>query len=139
MTAPIQVNKPNKVVLACLDGRRLKGYVSNFSPMRDRCRLFPAENSPHDAGTDVELKSLKAIFFVRDFAGNREHHDAYDLTIRSHGRKIEVTFQDGEKIAGTTEGYNPQKLGFFLFPSDAESNNVRAFIINSSLQEVKFP
>jgi len=138
VTPPVQLNKPNKVVIGCLDGRRLKGYVSNFSATRDRFRLFPAENSPHQAGTDVELKTLKAIFFVKDFEGNREHKDAYDPNAQGHGRKIEVTFRDGEKIAGTTEGYNPQKPGFFLFPADPESNNVRVFIVNSNVQQVKF-
>jgi hypothetical protein len=55
-----------------------------------------------------------------------------------HGRKVEVTFQDGEKMAGTTEAYNPQKLGFFLFPADTESNNTRVFIVNSNVQKVLF-
>ena len=133
---PTQSSKPNKVVVALLDGQRLKGYVSNFSAVRDFFRLFPAENSPHEAGTDLQFKTLKAIFFVKDFEGHREHHDAYDVKAATHGRKIEVTFQDGEKIAGTTEAYNPQKLGFFLFPADPESNNARVFVVRSNVQKV---
>jgi hypothetical protein len=137
-TPPAPLNKPNKVVVARLDGQRLKGYVSNFSATRDYFRLFPAENSPHEAGTDVGFRTLKAVFFVKDFEGRREHHDTYDVKASAHGRKIEVTFQDGEKIVGTTEAYNPQKLGFFLFPADPESNNTRVFVINSNVQKVSF-
>ena len=137
-TPPASLSKPNKVVVARLDGQRLKGYVSNFSAIRDSFRLFPAENSPHEAGTDVQFKSLKAIFFVKDLQGNREHHDTYDVKAPGHGRKIEVTFRDGEKIAGTTEAYNPQKPGFFLFPADPESNNTRVFVVNSNVQKVSF-
>ena len=67
----------------------------------------------------MQLKSLKAIFFVKDFEGHREHHDACNLHALGHGRKIEVTFHDGEIMAGTTEAYNPHKPGFFLFPADS--------------------
>jgi hypothetical protein len=128
--------KPSKVVVACLDGQRLKGYVFNFSAVRDSLRLFPAENSPHEAGTDVKFQTLKAIFFVKDHEGHREHHDTYDMKTAGHGRKIEVTFRDGEKIMGSTEAYNPQKPGFFLFPADPEGNNIRIFVVNSNVQKV---
>src|SRR3989442_7495893 len=47
-----------------------------------------------------------------------------------HGRRLEVTFQDDEKLVGTSEAYNPQKLGFFLFPADGKSNNSRIFIVD---------
>ena len=87
---------------------------------------------------DVQFKTLKAIFFVKEFEGRREHHDAPGVKASAHGRKIEVTFQDGEKMAGTTEAYNPQKLGFFLFPGDEKSNNARVFVINSNVLKVSF-
>ncbi len=131
-------SKGNQVVVACTDGQRLKGYVSNFLPTRDSFRLFPAENSPQDQGKDLRLGNLKAIFFVKDLAGHSEHKDAYDVTKLSHGRKIEVTFADGEKIIGATEAYNPQKSGFFLFPADPESNNLRVFIVNRNAVKVVF-
>jgi hypothetical protein len=136
MPVPPQATNVNKVVVACLDGRRLKGYVANFLPTRDTFRLFPSENSPHDAGSDVKLSALKAIFFVKDFEGHKERHDAYDVKTAGHGRKLAVTFPDGEKIIGTTEAYNPQKIGFFLFPADPESNNIRIFIVNRETLKV---
>lgn len=129
--------RPSKVVAACLDGQRLKGYIFNFLATRDSFRLFPAENSPHEAGKDVKFNILKAIFFVKDLEGNRDHHDAYDLKAAGHGRKVEVTFRDGEKIIGSTEAYNPQKPGFFIFPADPEGNNLRIFVVNSSVQKVR--
>jgi hypothetical protein len=134
----VQLNRPNKVVIGCLDGRRLKGYVSNLSATHDHFRLFPAENSLHQAGTDVEFKAIKAIFFVKDFEGNRERKDAYDANAKGHGRRLEVTFLDGERITGMTEWYHSQNPGFFLFPADPESNNIRVFIVNGNVQQVKF-
>lgn len=136
-TPTTQLSKPSKVVVGCLDGQRLKGFVFNFSALREQFRLFPEENSPQHQGTDVKLETVKAIFFVKDFTGHREHHDSYDLKKGAHGRKLEVTFEDGEKLAGTTEAYNPKKVGFFIFPADSESNNSRVFVVNRNVREVK--
>ena len=131
------LHKPSKLVVACLDGRRLKGYVFNFSPLRDRFRLFPEETSPAQAGTDVEFASLKAVFFVKEFAGKPDHHDHYDLSAPHRGRVLEVKFRDGEKIIGVTEAWNPKNPGFFMVPADPESNNIRIFVINRNVDEVR--
>lgn len=127
----------SKVVVGRADGTRLKGYIFNFSPLRDSFRLFPEANSPQSQGTDVKLRDVKAIFFVKDFAGNRERNDSQQVNEGAHGRKLEVTFRDNEKITGTTEAYSPQKPGFFVFPADQESNNLRIFIVNASVRAVK--
>jgi len=84
------------------------------------------------------MKDLKAVFFVRDFNGNRGYQESQAVEGQRHGRRLEVTFQDDEKLVGTSEAYNPQKLGFFLFPADGKSNNSRIFIVNKNVQKVKF-
>jgi hypothetical protein len=124
-------------VVACLDGQRLKGYIFNFSAVRAQFRLFPEEMSPHAAGKEVKLEIVKAVFFVKDFEGHAEHHDQYELKAGAHGRKLEVTFQDGETIAGTTEAYHAEHAGFFIVPADPGSNNSRIFVVNTSVREVK--
>jgi len=136
-TSATPMSSASKVVVACMDGERRKGYVFNFSALRDSFRLFPEANSPQSAGNDLELRNVKAIFFVKDFAGNRERKDCYDGLDSAHGRKLEVTCSDGEKILGTTEAYNPKKSGFFMFPADRDSNNSRIFIVNANVSTVK--
>ncbi len=136
-TSPTQASSVSKVVVAKTGGGRLKGYIFNFSPMRDSFRLFPEPNSAQDAGTDVKLREVKAIFFVKDFHGNRERNDSQEVSAGVHGRKLEVTFRDDEKVSGTTEAYNPQKVGFFMFPADAGSNNARIFVVNAAVRQVK--
>lgn len=136
-TSASAMSSASKVVVAHMDGQRLKGYVFNFSALRDSFRLFPEANSPQTAGTDLELRDVKAIFFVKEFAGNRDRKDNYHSMDGAHGRKLEVTFKDGEKVPGTTEAYNPKKLGFFMFPADRESNNTRIFIVNANVAAVK--
>lgn len=136
VSPPISADKMNRAVVAFLDGRRLKGYVFNFSALKESFRLFPNEADRQQSGSDVFMKDLKAIFFVKDFAGNPAHKATPIGDEPRHGRKVVVTFKDGEQLSGTTEGYNPQKLGFFLFPVEENSNNLRVFVINKNALQV---
>jgi len=137
-TAPRAPEQANKVVVAFVDGRRLKGYVYDFSALRDSFNVFPADKRLHEPGTKVLMQDLKAVFFVKEFWGNPEYHDQPIVDEHIHGRKIEVIFRDGEKILGKTEGYNPQKPGFFMVPGDPASNNIRIFVVNRNVQQVQF-
>jgi hypothetical protein len=128
----------NKVVLAYLDGRRLRGCVYDFSPLKDTFRLSPENGLLQQRGTEVDLKDLKAVFFVKDFRGNSKYKESKNIEPGKPGRKIEVTFSDGEKVVGTTQAYNPQSKGFFVFPADAKSNSLRIFVVNLNVRDVKF-
>src|SRR6266702_6316200 len=133
---PTSVDKMNRAVVAFLDGRRLKGYLFNFSALKESFRLFRDGPAGQQSGSDVLMKDLKAIFFVKDFAGNPDYRKAPGVDAPKRGRKVAVTFQDGEELSGTTEGYNPQKLGFFVFPYDEDGNNLRVFVVNSNVRQV---
>jgi uncharacterized protein DUF6982 len=127
-----------KVVVAYLDGRRLKGYTNDFSPVRDQFFLFPegVDPKPGERGTPVRVAELKAVFFVKDFVGNpvpREATAAAPLP----GKKIEVIFADGEKLVGSSVAYNPRNLGFFIQPANLADNNERIFVINRNVKQVK--
>lgn len=86
----------------------------------------------------MEMKDLKAVFFVRDFVGNREYQEVSDRESFAHGRRIEVAFRDGEKLHGRTDAYNPQKIGFFMFPDDPKSNNIRIFVLSKNALHIQF-
>jgi len=128
----------NKAVVAYLDGRRLKGYIYNFSAQKDRFRLFLEQDTLQREGTDVQMKDLKAIFFAKDFVGNSEYKESQTLGSQNQGRRAEVTFRDGEKLVGTTDAYNPQKIGFFLVPADPRSNNLRVFVITKNATQIRW-
>jgi hypothetical protein len=55
-----------------------------------------------------------------------------------HGRKIEVTFKDGEVLVNTTVGYTPNRRGFFIFPADPKSNNLMVFVISAAVKKFGF-
>jgi hypothetical protein len=139
MGTPAQTpDRLNKVVVGFLNGSRVKGYAYDFSPLKDSFNLLPQENPLQGQGIKVAMKDLKALFFVRDFIGKPEYRESQLSDVPLHGRKIEVTFPDGEKIVGKTEGYNPQRLGFFVFPADPKSNNIRIFVVTKNARQVRF-
>ncbi len=127
-----------KVVARYKDGKILKGVTQNFFPNKDRFHLFPVDN-PSGPPAEVLIKDLKAVFIVRDFAGNPEYKERKEFEVggKTVGTKIEVTFQDGEVIVGSTVGYDLKRQGFFVFPADPQSNNLRAFVVSAAVKDVR--
>ena len=138
MATPIILASRNKAVVAFLDGRRMKGYVHGFSAQKDHFRLFSDEGTAQGEGAEVQMKDLKAIFFARDFVGNSEYGASQELKAQNQGRKAEVTFRDGEKLVGTADAYSPQRIGFFLVPTDPRSNNLRVFVIAKNATHIRW-
>jgi hypothetical protein len=79
-------------------------------------------------------------FFVKDFSGNRERNEVLGFPIEKPvvGRKIRVDFQDGETLIGTTQGYDPNRPGFFIIPADTGSNNEQCFVVTSATKQISF-
>jgi hypothetical protein len=125
----------SQVVVRYRDGRIVKGTTSNFVPARDGFHV----QTPAGEVAEVSQAELKALFFVRDLAGDPERADTNEFSPRrpAPGRKIRVEFEDGEVIVGTTQGYQPERPGFFVFPADAASNNERCFVITSATRRVR--
>ena len=131
--------EPIKVVVRYLNGKVLKGFTQDFLPNKDRFHLHPADKSSGES-LEVLTKDLKAIFFVQDFAGNPKYDERkkYMEAEKPQGRKVEVTFVDGEILVGSTLGYDPKRPGFFLFPVDPKSNNIRVFAISPAVKNVRY-
>jgi hypothetical protein len=130
----------NKVVARFTDGRIVKGTTVDFVPTR---QLFHVSVEMAAAGSKVEeinIKDLKALFFVKDFAGDPQHTERkeFDPSRPPVGRRIRVAFKDGEVLVGTTHGYQPGRQGFFLVPADATSNIERCYVVSGSAQEIAF-
>ena len=142
--APTHSATANRVVVALLDGRRLKGYVFNFSTDAVDFNVFPDPKGDEkkSPATLVEFKACKAIFFVRTHEGSKEGRDAERKAAEDparrppRGTKIKIIFSDGEEMMACTEVYAPQKKGFFAYPMDARSNNLRIYIVNVNVRQV---
>ena len=138
MATPDLLTSQNKAVVAFLDGRRMKGYIYSFSAQKDHFRLSFERDTAQGEGAEVQMKDLKAIFFARDFVGNSEHRAPQELDSQNQGRNAEVTFHDGEKLVGTADAYDPQRIGFFLVPSDPRSNNLRVFVVAKNARHIRW-
>src|SRR5947208_3439570 len=68
---------PGKVVARYVDGKVLKGYA-DFDPNQPSFCLVPIEN-PDGEGIEVQVRDLKALFFVRSFAGDPAYSESKDL------------------------------------------------------------
>ena len=130
----------NKVVVRYADGRLVKGMTADFLPAKDRFHLRLAGAPPDAAPLQILTKDLKALFFVKDFAGEpaRLEVNEFDPAHPQAGRRIRVVFNDGELLVGTTAGYQPGRPGFFVVPADPDSNNERCYVFTAATREVAF-
>ncbi len=128
----------NKVVARFTDGHMVKGVTADFVPAKDRFHV--SEAVAGSKPTEVQTKELKALFFVKDLAGNPQHADRkeFDPAHPAAGRRIRVEFNDGEILVGTTQGYQPGRPGFFLVPADVGSNIERCYVVSAAAREVRF-
>jgi len=51
---------------------------------------------------------------------------------------MEVTFQDGEVLVGSTLGYDPKRQGFFILPADPKSNNTRVYVVSIAVEKARY-
>jgi hypothetical protein len=126
-------------VIAYLDRRREKGVVYDFRPFGEGFTIYSPEDTARERGRPIEFKAIKAIYFVRTHEGNKDRRENKLAlgTVYRQGRKISVSFPDGERYVGITEGFNPQRAGFFFFPGDPKSNNLEVFIVTANTDEVR--
>jgi Family of unknown function (DUF6982) len=131
---PVMIGRQdNRVVAHFTDGLTLRGTTIDFSPMR---RVFHITDN--GATWEIDITQLKALFFVRDFAGNAAYNERKGFFARqNYGKKCMVEFRDSEVMFGYTLSYTSQGLGFFLFPGDPQSNNEKVFVVHASTVSVK--
>ena len=128
-----------KVIVRFRDRRIVKGGTHNFKSNRE---IFHVTEI-HDEKKIIEIpmSQLKAIFFVEILQKNKDRLSPEDFSLESFndvlGRKVKITFSDGEVMYGIIHGYTPNMKGFFIFPADKESNNKRAFVIRESTAAVE--
>ncbi len=125
-----------RVVARFRNGTVVRGHTNDFHPSKPHLHLTP-EDKPGET-MFLALSQLKAVFFVREFAGDPSRVDSKEFDQANRGRKVEVTFEDGEVLRGTTLAYRADGSGFFIQPADAGSNNLRVFVAPGATLHVRF-
>jgi hypothetical protein len=128
----------NKVVAHLNDGTLIKGTTHDFSPMRPFFHVLPVDKT---TSVQVRCRQVKAVFFVRTFEGNGGRRDLRGFlespAETAQGKKLAVRFKDGEILCGYSLSYSPDRPGFFVFPADPGSNNLRVYVVTTSTAEVR--
>jgi hypothetical protein len=127
----------NLIVVHMKDGRSHKGITHDFEADRESFHLLLAEGG--GVPLTIRLDDMKALFYVRDYIGNRDFvaRKKFDEAQRA-GRRAILTFQDGEEIWGTLgEGADADGVGFVFYPADREDNNLKVFVIRSSVKSLR--
>ena len=129
-----------KVVVRYADGRTVKGTTADFVPAKDLFHLTDPAAQPGARPLEVRTADLKAVFFVKDLAGDPQHQERneFDPARPAVGRHLRVEFSDGEVLVGTTQGYQPNRPGFFMEPADPGSNIERCYVPVAATREIRF-
>ena len=132
--------EPVKVVIRYADGRILKGYTEDFLPTNPSFHIRPFNPGTSEDSVEILVKDLKAVFFVREFLGDPNFMERKEFLegAKIIGKVLEVTFQDGELIVGSSLNYDPERPGFFLSPADPAGNNLGVFVVSQSVKKVRF-
>jgi len=131
----------DRIVIRFRDGRLLKGYTSDFTPLKDTFHLTSAQGNDKGTSYNVATEDLKAVFFVKTFEGNKAYvekkrFDEVDTTYLQ-GRRVKLEFFDGEIMRGVSPGYSRGRKGFFIIPVDPKSNNEKIYVISNALRQVE--
>jgi hypothetical protein len=130
----------NEVVARYIDGRMVKGICLDVDPGRPTCHIKTADQGKM---IQVKLADLKALFFVKDFAGNAAHREGTAVNPGdARGRSfsaIDLEFKDGERIVGLTARFPPIRPFFFVLPADPASNNIRILVNRAAVVRIGQP
>jgi hypothetical protein len=114
-----------------LDGTLHKGRTADFKP---GCASFHLRK---EDGTVVciETNRLKAVFFIKTLEGDPTHEEVKDFTTKTTPeKKIWILFADGEALAGWSSAFASGKGGFYLTPTDPDSNLERAYAYHAAIR-----
>lgn len=143
-TEKVVVHKPNAVIKG-LYHTSLFHDLALADTVRQRYGAIPdnIQLRPHgaDVPIDVSLLDAKAVFFVKEFDGQKQRKD---LNFHQHaplldGVWVQLEFHDGETLEGMIFNsiYPLIDPGFFLLPTDPGSNNRLVYVLKHALADYR--
>jgi len=125
----------NRIIVRFTDGKIQKGTTVDLLPNKS---VFHLNENETGAIHKIDIVNLKAIYFVKSFGGNKDYQDKNDIERVGLGKKIRVSFKDGETLVGYTQGYSANRSLFIVFPCDPDSNNEKVFVVTGATDNVAF-
>jgi len=126
-----------RVVVRKLDKGLVKGYLDPGGYLANEINVLDREGRL----ARVPMATVKAVFFVRDFEGNRARAErkVFRSRPRLAGLWVRVTFKDNEVLEGLLPNdlLELHPLGFLVTSPDVYSNNIRYFVPRTALREME--
>jgi hypothetical protein len=148
--APSALSHTEKVVIRMQDAL-IKGHMETppwgdlegllrDAPLRESQPLR-LQRSDTGALEEIPMSGVKAVFFVSSFKGNERHRDLkfYTHAEVARGIWLRVEFFDGEVMEGFVHNsiHYLTDTGFFLLPTDPDSNNKLVYVVKSGLKDCR--
>jgi len=125
----------NEVVAHYMNGDIVKGLSMDVAPGKAFCHIRTDEGT-----SKVEFKDLKALYFVKDLAGDSKRDDVQEVQeddIRLRGSKLlEIVFKDDEQMVVLCNRFPPKTDRFFVLPIDMDSNNDRILVNRAAVASI---
>jgi len=119
------------------DGRTVRGYTNDFSPMRPFLHVSPTPFA--DETKFVSMIHLDALFFLPDPHTTATEWDRMEQAASAtRGRRVSITLPNGKEMIGTTLTYSRDGSGFFVRPLDREAGTTRVFVTQSGIRNIRF-
>jgi len=119
------------------DGRTVRGYTNDFSPMKPYLHVSPTPFA--DETKFVSMIHLDALFFLADphmTATDWDRLEREGSAVR--GRRVSMTLPNGTELIGTTLTYSRDGSGFFVRPLDRNAGATRVFVTQSGIRNIRF-
>lgn len=114
----------HRVVVHTSDGQVKRGTLRDAALDGPQLELL---SQPGGACEPLPAERVKAIFFM---LATGEPPPA------PQGKKVRVTFRDGRQVAGYSPDYAPERVGFFMVPSDTRTHTARIWVYRASVRQV---
>lgn len=126
-----------KVVAHFIDHTIVKGTSADVDPKRPMCHIHTQDRGV----VEVDLKQVKALFFVKDFGGQPGYDETQKVATNDSrlrgSRQVRIEFADGEELGGLMNRFPPLGPFFFMLPVDQQSNNVRILVNREAIASMQ--
>src|SRR6185369_9840602 len=145
-----QKPKFDKVVVHS-NGRLIKGYIESqqweqldgllVQGHRQVPDVLQLRSAVDDTLTEVSVKDVKAVFFVKSFEGQGTRNDLkfFSNAPMVHGIWVQLQFKDGEIVEGIVLNgmHHLVEPGFFVHPTDPDANNSLIYVLKTALADFR--
>lgn len=151
MTGGSQLQPNWEKIVIRLKSEVIKGYVETpaveniegllTDPARGNPAVLRVRRVDSNNVEDIAIGDAKAIFYVNSFEGDAGRRD-----LHFHGRAriihsvwIRLEFLDGEIMEGLVDNTGRHLIdsGFFLRPTDPDSNNRLVYVLKSCVRDCR--